>query len=90
MRFFKVETGALNAIRLQVMQALGQPNGSAAEPWPVDGAFNDGAQGYVALGAHHTEGEFAPLMDQFIETPGVEEINETGYFAAMPDEKVTQ
>lgn len=85
MRFFKVELAALNTIRLMVMAAdPAQPNGHADEPWPVDGTFNDGAYGYIALAPWHTEGDYAPLVEQFIDTPGVEEIDEATYRAAMP------
>jgi len=84
MRYFKVELSTLNAIRLQVMVALDQPNGRADEPWPVDGTFNDGTHGYVALGDHHVTGEFAPLLEEFISTPGVDDIDEEAYQAAQP------
>lgn len=66
------------------MIALDQPNGRAVETWLLGGDFNDGSLAYVALGAHHTTGEFAPLVDQFIDTPGVEEIDGSTYRAAMP------
>ncbi len=82
-RFFKVELDTLNLIRLQVMMALHQPNARADEPWPLDGTFHDGLHGYVALGEHHTTGEFAPLLNHLITLPSVEEINQENYFAAM-------
>lgn len=83
-RFFRVESTLLEMIRLQVMDALGQPNGKAEEPWPVGGNFSDGEHGYIALGPHHTEGDFfGPLFAQMVALPGVEEITEEEYFAAM-------
>lgn len=84
MKFFKVELDALNDIRQQVMVALDQRNGRAEEPWQVDGTFNDGIHGYVALGVHHITGDFAPLLEEFIGTAGVEEISEEAYLAAQP------
>lgn len=88
-RFFKVELTTLNAIRLQVISVLEQPNDRAAEPWKNNGDFNDGSHGYVALGEHHCIGEFAPLLSQFIDAPGVEEIDEATYRAAMPQTEET-
>lgn len=87
-RFFRVETALLNSIRLQVMEALEQPNGRADEPWPVGGNHNDDTHGYIALGSHHTAGEFfGPLFAQLAALPGVEEIDEDNYFAAMSAEE---
>lgn len=85
-RYFRCTASVLNSIREQVMEALEQPNSRASEPWRVDGDFNDGTHGYVALGEHHYTGEFAPLLEQFINTPGVEEIEEGEYRAAMPEQ----
>ena len=84
MRYFKVELAMLNAIRLQIMEALGQPNGRASEPWPEGGSFNDGTHGYVALGEHHITEDFAGMFENFLALPGVEEIDAEEYHAAMP------
>ena len=83
-RYFKVELTALNAIRLEVIAALDQPNGRAGEPWPVDGTFGDGSHGYVALAHHHCVGEFSGLIERFISSPDVEEIDEAAYREAQP------
>jgi len=83
-RYFKAPKEVLNEIRVVVMSKLAQPNGRASEPWPVDGTAHDGVHGYVALGAHHTTGEFAPLVAHFLEMEGVEEIAEAEYRAAWP------
>jgi hypothetical protein len=34
MRYFTAPSALLDALRDQVMQALGQPNGGADQPWP--------------------------------------------------------
>lgn len=91
-RYFKVELETLNFIRQQVMEFLEQPNDRADEPWPIDGTFNDGEYGYVALGSHHTTGDFADLIEGdgtpenpgFINLEGVEEIDEITYTEAAP------
>lgn len=84
MRYFKVEPETLNTIRAQVMNTLGMPHSHAEEPWPVNGTFHDLTQGYIALGPHHSSGEYAAMIEQAASTPGVEEIDEAAYFAAMP------
>jgi len=83
-RFFKVELPALNQIRLEVIAAQGLPNGRADEPWPLNGSFHDGAHGYLALPGYYCTGSYEALVDRFIDAPGVEEIDETAYLAAMP------
>lgn len=84
-RFFKADTNTLNAIREAVMNTdPKQPNGRAGEPWPIDGDFSADGEGYLALEDHHTTGDYAPLVEQFITTPGVEEIDEAAYRSAMP------
>ena len=71
-------------MRDSVMQDLGQPNPRADEPWPVDGDFAVGGFSFLALGPHHTEGEFwQPMIQQAI-AAGAEEITEAEYKAARP------
>lgn len=58
-------------------------------PWPQGGDF-DGGDGYeyLALGPHHTEGEFwAPLVEQAL-LAGVIEITEAEYIAARPESPI--
>jgi hypothetical protein len=68
------------------MSALGQPNGQADEPWGVEGDFVSGGLVYVALGPHHTEGEFWEPMIAAALATGVEEIDAAAYRAATPGE----
>lgn len=84
-RYFRGPITTIDGIRGVLMAELEQPNERASEPWRIGGDFNDGALAYVALGEHHTTGWFAPLVEQFISTPGVEEIDEAAYRAAMPE-----
>lgn len=65
------------------MTVLEQPNGRADEPWPVDGLFHDTTHGYLALGEHHTTGDFAPLIAQFVDGENAVEITEEEYYAAV-------
>ena len=84
-RYFKATPAINAAMWSQVRTALSQPNGRADRPWPEGGDF-DGGDGfeYLALGPHHTEGEFwAPLIEQALAS-GVVEITEAEYIAAMP------
>jgi hypothetical protein len=69
-------------MRLNVMAALGQPNGQADEPWGVYGDFAIAGTVYLALGPHHTEGDFwGPLIASALAS-GVSEITATKYEAA--------
>jgi hypothetical protein len=84
MRYFRATAEVSQAIRLHVMAALGQPNGQADEPWSVPGDFLSGGLAYLALGSHHTQGEFwAPMIAAAL-AAGVEEIAEAEYMAARP------
>jgi|GEM_PF-3451591 len=83
-RFFKVELPALNQIRLEVIAAQGLPNGRADEPWPLNGSFEDGTHGYLALPGYYCGGSYEVLVDRFIGRPGVEEIDEAAYRNALP------
>ena len=83
MRYFKAPPQIIAAVRVQVMQAMGHPNGRADQPWSVDGDFKVGDTVYMALGPHHTEGSFAPLVEQAIQA-GVIEITEQEYNAQRP------
>jgi hypothetical protein len=84
MRYFSAPAAASQSIRLNVMAALGQPNGRASEPWGVNGDFVSGGMVYLALGPHHTEGEFwTPMIAAALEA-GVEEITRAEYMAARP------
>lgn len=85
-RFFKVDLTLLEAIRLQVKDALGQPNGKADEPWSNGGDHSTPTHGYLALSPHHTSGDFfGPLFTQLTSLPGVEEIDEAEYLAQNHD-----
>lgn len=71
-------------MRDAVMSALQQPNPRADEPWPVDGDFVTDGLSFLALGPHHTEGEFwQPMIAQAI-AGGAEEITQQEYDAARP------
>jgi hypothetical protein len=86
MRYFRAAPAISAAVRSHVMAALGQPNGQADEPWGVGGDFVYGGMVYLALGPHHTEGEFwTPMIAAALEA-GVEEIDEASYRGAMPVE----
>lgn len=87
MRFFRAPTEICNAIRRMVMDALGQPNGRADEPWPMGGDFAVEAISYVSLAPHHTDGEpWETLLTQAAAISGVEEIHAEIYKNARPNE----
>jgi hypothetical protein len=84
MRFFSAPEAVASAIRSQVMQSLGQPNGQASEPWREGGDLIVGGWVYLALGPHHTQGEFwEPMISAALES-GVQEITQAEYLAARP------
>jgi hypothetical protein len=86
MRYFAAPVAVAAAIRQGLMEALGQPNGQADAPWPVDGDFLANGTVYVAIGPHHTEGEFwGPMIDAALDQ-GVQEISKAEYLAAKPAE----
>jgi hypothetical protein len=90
MRYFRAAPAISAAVRSHVMAALGQPNGQADEPWGVNGDFVSGGTVYLALGPHHTEGEFWTPMIAAALAAGVEEIGEAEYMAARPQPEGVQ
>jgi len=84
MRYFRAAPAISDAVRSHVMSALGQPNGQADEPWGVLGDVVSGGLVYLALGPHHTEGDFWAPMIAVALASGVEEVDEATYRAAMP------
>lgn len=84
MRYFAAPQSVALAVRLAVMDALGQPNGQADEPWGVNGDFLHDGNVYLALGPHHTQGEFWEPMIAAALTSGVIELSEAQYLAARP------
>lgn len=84
MRFFKASPAVCNAMRDAVMSALGQPNSRASEPWPINGTISENGVSYLALGPHHTEGDFwQPMIEQAL-AAGADEITRQEYDAARP------
>lgn len=88
MRYFRAVKAISDAVRLQAMQALGQPNGKAEEPWGESGDFLSGGQVHIALAPHQYQGPFwEPLIAAALQA-GVEEITESQYRAAAPQPPV--
>lgn len=84
MRYFAAFPDVAAGVRAQVMSALGQPNGQADEPWGEDGDFLAGGEVYLALGPHHTDGDFwAPLITAALAS-GVREVNRSEYLDKRP------
>lgn len=84
MRYFASEADLSQLLREQVMLLLGQPNGMAAEPWPINGDFTANGITFIALGPHHTQGEFWQAVIAEAVSLGVVEITEAEYLAARP------
>lgn len=86
MRYFAAIPAVAEAMRANVMAALGQPNGQADQPWAVNGDFISGGEVYLALGPHHTQGEFwEPLISAAL-AAGVREVTQDEYLAARPEQ----
>lgn len=76
MRYFKAPSALFNALRLQVIAQLGQPNAKALQPWNVD-ITN------LALNEHEYEPpEYAALIDYALANGG-EEITREEYVSKM-------
>lgn len=75
MRYFQAPSALFNALRLQVMQQLGQPNAAAEQPWP------EGIT-YLALGPH----EYEPHQElvTYALANGATEITAEQYQALQP------
>lgn len=66
------------------MQALGQPNGKAEEPWGENGDFVGGGKVHIALSPHQYQGPFWEPMIAGALAAGVEEITAQQYFGSRP------
>jgi hypothetical protein len=64
------------------MFLLGQPNGMALEPWPINGDFSVDGMTYLALAEHHTEGMFWSALIAEALGVGATEITEQVYKVA--------
>ena len=84
MRYFRAVKAISDAVRLQAMQSLGQPNGKAEEPWSENGDFISGGKVHIALSPHQYTGDFWEPMIAAALSAGVEEITESQYRAAAP------
>ncbi len=82
MRYFRSDSVLSQQLRQQVMFLLGQPNGMAAEPWPIEGDFTADGWTYIALGPHHTDGHFWESIISEALLAGVEEITGEQYMQA--------
>ena len=82
MRYFRATAEVAEAVRQQVAEALGQPNGMANEPWRAGGDFASDGMVYVSIGPHHTQDEFWQSLLTAAISAGVEEIDEDQYLAA--------
>ena len=81
MRYFQAPSVLFDALRLQVMQRLGQPNSKAEQPWQ---------QGItsLALGPHeYAPPEFQSLIDYALANGGIE-ITAEQYQALHPNIKL--
>ena len=77
MRYFQAPSELFDALRIQVMQMLGQPNDKASQPWE---------QGitYLALGPHeYSPPEFQSLIAYAVAN-GAQEISTEQYAALQP------
>ena len=84
MRFFRAVKAISDAVRLQAMQSLKQPNGKAEEPWGENGDFIVAGAVYLALMPHQYQGPFWEPMIAGALVAGVEEITEQQYRSARP------
>jgi len=77
MRYFSAPAQLFDAIRAQVMQTLGQPNGSADQPW-AEGITS------IALAPHeYTPPQYVAIIDYALAN-GATEITEAEYQAMQP------
>ena len=77
MRYFTAPPTLFDALRLQIMQTLGQPNGSADQPWAV-GITS------IALAPHEYEPPQAVALIDYALANGASEITEYEYQALQP------
>jgi|688.fasta_scaffold252037_4 hypothetical protein len=90
MRYFRATAEVAEAVRQQVAEALGQPNGMANEPWRAGGDFTTAGLAYVSVGPHHTQDEFWQALLGVVVTAGVEEVDEEQYLAARASQEQSQ
>jgi hypothetical protein len=77
MRYFTAPVELFDALRAQVMQTLGQPNGSADQPWSV-GITS------ISLAPHeYTPPQYVAMIDYALAN-GATEITEEAYRALQP------
>ena len=77
MRYFTAPSQLFDALRLQVMAALGQPDGGADQPWP-EGITT------LALSPHeYTPPQYTALIDYALANGGTE-ITDAEYQALQP------
>ena len=77
MRYFTAPPTLFDALRLQIMQTLGQPNGSADEPWAT-GITN------IALAPHEYEPSQYVALNDYALVNCASEITEYEYQALQP------
>lgn len=77
MRYFTASPQLLNAMRLQVMSMLAQPNAKAEQPWPAD--INA-----LALSPHEYEPPQYAGMIEYALANGAQEITRQAYDSLMP------
>ena len=77
MRFFSAPPELFNAMRSQVMAALGQPNIYAEQPWAANITS-------LALAPHEYEPPKYAAMIEYALANGAEEITEAEYIALQP------
>lgn len=87
MRYFRASIEVAEAMRQQVADSLGQPNGMADEPWRAGGDFTAAGLAYVSVGPHHTQDEFWQSLLSAAISAGVEEIDEEQYVAARDSQE---
>jgi len=90
MRYFRATSDLAEVMRLQVAEALGQPNGKADEPWRSGGDFTTAGLAYVSVGPHHTQDEFWQSLLAAAISAGVEEIDEEQYLAARASQEASR
>lgn len=77
MKYFQAPSALFDALRIQVMQMLGQPNDKASQPWPAGIT-------YLALGPHeYSPTEFVQLIAYAIAN-GATEISAEQYAELQP------
>jgi hypothetical protein len=77
MRYFTAPPELFDALRAQVMQTLGQPNGSADQPW-------DAGLTSLALAPHeYTPPQYVAMIDYALAN-GATEITDAEYQAMQP------